>query len=74
MNEVAHHGYLLQPTAREDNLGKWLPVVWVRAERGRHLRVWKPRAIRSERYQTRDVAEYRSMLIAKQMIDEGDFN
>ena len=74
MNDIAHRNYLLTPTARENDLGQWLPVVWVRAARGRHIRLWKPRAITGERHSSRQKAELRSVEIAKQMIDRGEFH
>jgi hypothetical protein len=74
--KIPHKDYLIVPSAREDTVGRWMPVVNVRSQPGRD-RVswtWPPKTIVSERHKKRDDAEQRSVEIAKQMIDRGAFH
>jgi hypothetical protein len=74
--EIPHKEYLIAPSAREDSIGRWMPVVTVRSQPG-HRGVswtWPPQTIVSERLKNRGEAEQRSVEIAKQMIDRGAFH
>ena len=59
------------PGARENDLGGWMPVVFVQSSPAGQNRFWEPKTIVAERYKTRDEAERRSVELAKQMIDGG---
>jgi hypothetical protein len=52
-----------------------MPVIAVDKPRGAGASVyaWTPRAVVCERYKTRAEAERRSIELAKQMIDRGEF-
>jgi hypothetical protein len=72
---ILHDEYIVLPGAREDALGRWMPVVSVHSlpmPYGSYW-CWDPKTIVSERHKTRREAERRSVAIAKQMIDHGDF-
>jgi hypothetical protein len=74
--KIPHKDYMIVPSAREDSIGRWMPVVIVRSHPG-HRDVswaWPPQTIVSERLKKRDDAEQRSVEIAKQMIDRGAFH
>jgi hypothetical protein len=74
--KIPHKDYLIVPSAREDTVGRWMPVVNVRSQRGRDgvSWAWPPQTIVSERFKIRGEAEQRSVEIAKQMIDRGAFH
>jgi hypothetical protein len=66
--EISHRDFLILPSAREDSLGRWMPVVTVRRPAkspGAIDRRWAPQTIISESYRTREDAERRSVDIAK---------
>jgi hypothetical protein len=72
---VFHKHYVILPSAREDSLGRWMPVVSVRSaekRNGNHWS-WPPRTMVLERMENRYEAEQRSVEIAKQMIDCREF-
>lgn len=75
MAEVFHNTYRIKPSARVNDLGRWMPVIAVEKPRGAGASAyaWTPRAVVGERYKTRAEAERRSLELAKQMIDRGDF-
>ena len=72
--EVLHKEFLIVPGAREDALGRWMPVVSVsRRTKEGVTWSWPAQTIVSERHKSRRDAEDRSVEIAKQMIDRGQF-
>ena len=73
--DVFHKQHLILPGAREDSLGRWMPVVSVRSAEKSYDRHWSwhPRTMVLERMKSREEAEQRSVQIAKQMIDCGEF-
>ena len=73
--EIPHKDYLIVPGARDDDLGRWMPVISVRSRPMRDGAKWgwPPQTIVSERHNSRGQAEQRSVEIAKQMIDRGVF-
>jgi hypothetical protein len=74
--KIPHKDYMIVPSAREDTVGRWMPVVIVQSQPG-HRDVswaWRPQTIVSERLKNRGEAEQRSVEIAKQMIDRGAFH
>ena len=73
--EIPHKNYLIVPGARRDELDRWMPVVLVRwrsTQDGTYW-TWPAKPIVSERHKSRVQAERRSLEIAKQMIDRGEF-
>jgi hypothetical protein len=67
---------MIVPGAREDTLGRWMPVVSVRSapRDGRSAgATWPARTVVAERHKTRTEAQVRSVQLAKQMIDDGEF-
>ena len=72
--EISHKDYLIVPGAREDELGRWMPVVSVRSRPTKDGAewAWPKQTIVSERHKSRGEAEQRSVEIAKQMIDRGE--
>jgi hypothetical protein len=74
--EVPHKDYLIKPSAREDALGQWMPVVSVHLlprSRGAAGLSWPPHTVVGERHKTQEQAQHRTVEIANQMIDEGKF-
>jgi hypothetical protein len=74
--EVPFKDYLITPGAREDTLGRWMPVLSVRRppkDRFGNGWSWPSRTVVAERHKTRDEAERRAVELAKQMITAGDF-
>jgi hypothetical protein len=74
--EVPFKDYLITPGAREDTLGRWMPVLSVRRppkDRFGNGWAWPSRTVVAERHKTRDEAERRAAELAKQMITAGDF-
>lgn len=73
MTQLSHNSYRIKPSASADDLGRWLPVIAVDKPRGASVYTWTPLAIVAERYESRDEAERRSVELAKQMINRGEF-
>lgn len=74
--EVSFKSYLIIPGAREDTLGRWMPVVSVRRppkDRLGNGLSWPSRTVVAERHKTREEAERRAVELAKQMIEAGEF-
>ena len=73
--DVFHQYFLIVPSAREDSIGRWMPVVSVRSAQTKRGSTWSwvPRTMVLERMKSRDEAEQRSVQIAKLMIDRGVF-
>jgi hypothetical protein len=73
--EIPHKDFLIMPGAREDTLGRWMPLVSVRSRAKRRgvKRSWTPMAIVLERHKSREEAVRRSVEIAMNMIARGDF-